>query len=137
MVAKGDGNDVIANFRNGIDVVRLNNFTNLTSLAAVQAAMTQVGSDVVLNLGGGQTLTFRNETTAQFQASDFMLPAYLPGMTLRFDDEFNSFVSSPTGTQGWMTQGGQYWRTLSSNNEAEYYSDSSVGPIRSATRMGF
>ena len=127
VVAKGDGNDVIANFRNGIDVVRLNNFTSLTSLAAVQAAMTQVGSDVVLNLGGGQTLTFRNETIAQFQAGDFMLPAYLPGMTLRFDDEFNSFVSSPTGTQGWMTQGGQYWRTLGSNNEAEYYSDSSVG----------
>ena len=127
VIAKGDGNDVIANFRNGIDVVRLNNFTNLTSLAAVQAAMTQVGADVVLNLGGGQTLTFRNETIANFHATDFMLPAYLPGMSLRFDDEFNSFVSSPTGTQGWMTQGGAYWRTLSGNNEAEYYSDSSVG----------
>ncbi len=31
VIAKGDGrHDVIANFRNGIDVVRLNNFTNLT-----------------------------------------------------------------------------------------------------------
>ena len=89
--------------------------------------MTQVGTDVVLKLGPTQSLTFRNETIANFQANDFMLPAYLPGMSLRFDDEFNSFVSSPTGTQGWMTQGGAYWRTLSSNNEAEYYSDSSVG----------
>jgi beta-glucanase (GH16 family) len=127
VISKGDGNDVIANFRNGIDVVRLNNFSTLTSLTAVQAAMTQVGSDVVLNLGGGETLTFRNATIANFQASDFMLPAYLPGMSLTFDDEFNSFVSSPTGTQGWMTQGGAYWRTLSGNNEAEYYSDPSVG----------
>ncbi len=127
VVANGDGNDVIANFRNGIDVVRLNNFTDLPSLAAVKAKMTQVGTDVVLKLSTTQTLTFRNETIANFKANDFMLPAYLPGMSLRFDDEFNSFVSSPTGTQGWMTQGGAYWRTLSGNNEAEYYSDSSVG----------
>src|SRR5262249_6457577 len=85
------------------------------------------GPDVVLNLGAGQSITFRNETIAQFKASDFQLPAYLPNMTLRFDDEFNTFVSSPMGTQGWMTQGGNVWRTLSSNNELEYYSDSSVG----------
>ncbi len=127
VVANGDGNDVIANFRNGIDVVRLNNFTDLPSLAAVKAKMTQVGADVVLKLTASQTLTFRNETIANFQANDFMLPAYLPGMSLRFDDEFNSFTSSPTGTQGWMTQGGAYWRTLPSNNEAEYYSNSTVG----------
>jgi hypothetical protein len=87
-------------------VVRLNNFTDLPSLAAVKAKMTQVGTDVVLKLSTTQTLTFRNETIANFQAKDFMLPAYLPGMSLRFDDEFNSFVSSPTGAQGWMTQGG-------------------------------
>jgi beta-glucanase (GH16 family)/Ca2+-binding RTX toxin-like protein len=127
VISQGDGNDVIANFRNGIDVVRLNGFTSLTSLAAVQAGMTQAGPDVVLNLGGGETLTFRNETIAQFAAADFMLPAYLPNMSLRFDDEFNTFTSSPTGTKGWMTQGGHYWRTLSGNNELEYYSDSSVG----------
>ena len=127
VIARGDGNDVISNFRSGIDVVRLDGFTNFANLAAVQAAMTQTGSDVVLNLGNNQTLTFRNETVAGFQASDFMLPAHLTGMTLRFDDEFNNFVWSPDGSQGWMTQGGAYWRTLSSNNELEYYSDSSVG----------
>ncbi len=89
--------------------------------------MTQVGADIVLNLGGGQTLTFRNETVVKFQASNFMVPAHLPGMLLRFEDEFNSFSSSPTGAQGWMTQGGASWRTLAGNNEAQYYSDSSVG----------
>lgn len=127
VIAKGEGNDVISNFRSGIDVVRLQGFTQLWDLPTVQASMTQVGTDVVLNLGAGQTLTFRNETIAQFKAADFLLPAHLTGMSLRFDDEFNSFVSSPTGTQGWMTQGGAYWRTLSSNHELEYYSDSSVG----------
>ncbi len=127
VIAKGDGDDVISNFRTSADVVRLNGFTGLAGFASVQAAMTQVGSDVVLNLGSGQTLTFRNVTVSSFTANDFMLPAYLPGMTLRFDDEFNIFVSSPYGTQGWMTQGGSVWRTLSSNGELEYYSDSSVG----------
>ena len=49
---------------------------------------------------------------------------------LVFDDEFNNFVSSPDGSQGWMTSlpyGGDAARTLSGNNEAQYYSDSSVG----------
>ncbi len=49
---------------------------------------------------------------------------------LVFDDEFNKFVSSPDGSQGWMTSlpyGGDAARTLSGNSEAEYYSDSSVG----------
>ncbi len=49
---------------------------------------------------------------------------------LVFDDEFNNFVSSPDGSQGWMTTlpyGGEAARTLTGNDEAEYYSDSSVG----------
>ncbi len=53
-----------------------------------------------------------------------------PAPVLVFDDEFNKFVSSPDGSQGWMTAlpyGGDAARTLSGNNEAEYYSDSSVG----------
>jgi beta-glucanase (GH16 family) len=49
---------------------------------------------------------------------------------LTFDDEFNSFVSSPDGSAGWMTAypfGGENARTLVPNHEAEYYSDPSVG----------
>ncbi len=52
------------------------------------------------------------------------------GPILVFDDEFKNFVSSPDGSQGWMTSlpyGGDAARTLSGNHEAEYYSDSSVG----------
>src|ERR1700722_9618619 len=127
VIAQGDGNDVIANFVNGVDVVRLENYDNLTSFAAVTAAMTQVGSNVVVNLGGGETLTFGNETVAAFVPSDFDLPANLPNMRLMFQSNFSNFVTSPDGRVGWDTTGGAGWRTLPANNEAEYYSDSSVG----------
>ena len=49
-------------------------------------------------------------------------------LTLTFDDEFNSFVSSPDGSTGlWQTSMANGNRTLGSNGEQEYYSDSSVG----------
>ncbi len=56
-------------------------------------------------------------------------------MRLTFDDEFNSFSSSPTGANGatWMTDGaGSYGgptqgRDLNSAGQAVYYSDASVG----------
>ncbi len=56
-----------------------------------------------------------------------------PVVTTRmtFDDEFNSFSSSPNGSAGtWTTTypfGGETARTLPANHEAEFYSDSSVG----------
>jgi beta-glucanase (GH16 family) len=55
-------------------------------------------------------------------------PVATTGLT--FDDEFNSFLSSPNGSVGWMTSypyGGESARALPGNHEAEYYSDSSVG----------
>lgn len=58
-----------------------------------------------------------------------LLPISVTRMT--FDDEFNTFSNSPDGSSGtWMTSypyGGEAARTLTGNNEAEYYSDSSVG----------
>ncbi len=54
----------------------------------------------------------------------------VPTTRITFDDEFNSFDASPTGTAGWMTQfpyGVADARTETANHEAEYYSDSSVG----------
>ena len=125
---QGSGSDVIYGFVNGQDHVSLQGATQFTSFAAVQAAMTQVGSDVQLNMGGGQTLTFRNTQLNAFVASDFYLPLAPGGMTTTFDDEFNSFNASPSGVGAtWSTTLGHGARTLSGNHEAEYYSDSSVG----------
>jgi beta-glucanase (GH16 family) len=49
---------------------------------------------------------------------------------LTFDDEFNSFVSSPNGSAGWMTAYpyvGPNARELTGDYQNEYLSDSSVG----------
>lgn len=51
----------------------------------------------------------------------------LSGYRLTFDDEFNSFTSSPDGHSGWKTTFYFGGRTLSDNGEQQYYSDSSVG----------
>ncbi len=49
-------------------------------------------------------------------------------LTQTFDDEFNSFASSADGSTGlWRTTLMNDDRTLGSNGEEEYYSDSSVG----------
>jgi beta-glucanase (GH16 family) len=49
-------------------------------------------------------------------------------LTPTFDGEFNSFISSPDGSTGlWKTTMANGNRTLGSNGEQEYYSDSSVG----------
>jgi beta-glucanase (GH16 family) len=49
-------------------------------------------------------------------------------LTPTFDDEFNSFSSSPTGSSAvWSTSMDYGNRTLGSNGEQEYYSDNSVG----------
>jgi beta-glucanase (GH16 family) len=53
----------------------------------------------------------------------------LSGYKLTFDDEFNSFSNSPSGSgTNWATTlNGSGLRTLSGNGEQQFYSDSSVG----------
>ncbi|MGE5538951.1 MAG: family 16 glycosylhydrolase, partial [Gemmatimonas sp.] len=51
----------------------------------------------------------------------------LTGFRLTYDDEFNSFASSPNGSTGYKTSFYFGGRSLPSNGEQEYYSDSSVG----------
>ena len=55
------------------------------------------------------------------------LAAPAPVATLTFDEEFTSFVSSPDGSAGWMTSFPGQNRSLWSNHDGEWYSDSSVG----------
>lgn len=73
VVSKGDGQDTIMDFSagNGVDdVVALDGY-GLTSFTQVKAAMTQVGADVLLNLGGGDTLKFKGHAIADFTTDDF------------------------------------------------------------------
>lgn len=73
VVAKDQGNDIIADFVAGAgagDKVDLKGFS-FADFAAVKEAMTASGSDVVLDLGNGQTLTFRGTTVDTFAADDF------------------------------------------------------------------
>lgn len=125
----GYGHEVVYGFNPAIDAIRLANF-GVKNLAGVQADMAQVGQDVVITLNANDSVTLRNTTTSALSASNFELSLDLSHSKLTFDDEFNQFVSSPNGQQGWMTTfpySGSSARSLGSNGEAEYYSDSSVG----------
>lgn len=127
---KGEGSDVIVGFKD-TDVVQLNGYSLLTNFAKVKAAMTQVGADTVIKLGGGEILTLRDHKIGDFKADNFSLPFDKQAWKLTFSEDFNSFSGSATGKNTtWMTTypySGIATRTLPSNKEAEYYSDSSVG----------
>jgi len=135
--AVNGGTDAIYNFTSS-DVVRLGGYSQFTTFAAVQSAMTQQGSDVRLTLSPTSSILFKNETIANFNASNFQLPINLSGMHLTFDDEFTSFsqYNPATGTGTWRTEYG--WGgagTLGShtlNNEQEIYVDPTFAGTSSA-----
>ena len=131
IISAGNGSDVITDFQVGTDQIQLQGYA-LYNLAAVLAAMTQVGADTVLALGNGERLVLRNTQVGSFGAADFRLPVdpAHPGMRLTFDDEFTHFSGSAGGWgTTWKTSLGinKQDRTMPANKEAEYYSDSSVG----------
>ena len=72
VIRVGGNSDTIAAFDSpGLhDVVRLEGYS-VTDFAGVQAAMTQVGADAVLNFANGETLTFQNENIGDLTANDF------------------------------------------------------------------
>lgn len=62
--AAGDGADTFLDFRNNIDTLRLDGDLAATWLALKEHA-TQSGANVVLDFGGGDSITIRNITIAQ------------------------------------------------------------------------
>ncbi len=121
IVVAGEGNKAIEDFQFGADRVRLTGGP-LTSFAAVQGAMTQQGSDVVLN-DGGTMVVFRNAGVWQFQARDFQLP--LAASThggLTFADEFNSLQTGSVWNTNFGYAGdGLNSFTLTNNSEQQIY----------------
>jgi hypothetical protein len=69
-ILAGAGSDVITDFNYGNDVLVLDGFA-LGTFSAVQAAMSQNGSNTILNLGNGETLTFLDVAKSSFAANDF------------------------------------------------------------------
>lgn len=131
VIAKGEGSDIITDFASGVDKVRMEG-VNLHGFSELKLAAKQVGSDTVIALGGGETLTLQNVALTNLKAGDFALPAdpSHPGMKLSFADEFNALSASANG-KGTVWKSalgiGSEYRTLEANSEAQYYSDSSVG----------
>ena len=126
VMARGYGHDVIADFQNGVDSVRLDNF-GLTSFSQVHALLSQQGPDVALSLPSGEEVLFRNHKISDFSAQDFKLQLDTSGMAMSFDEEFNA-LSLWNGKSGvWNTAfggGGTVAnRTLASNGEKEVYMD--------------
>jgi Ca2+-binding RTX toxin-like protein len=74
VVTKGEGSDVVTDFEAGAgpDFVRLYNY-GFTDFQSVMDHMTQNGSDAVLDLGGGETLTFKDTFERTFAADDFQV----------------------------------------------------------------
>ncbi|TCM17993.1 beta-glucanase (GH16 family) [Novosphingobium sp. PhB165] len=124
VMAKGGGTDVITDFQNGVDTVRLDGF-GLTSFSQVKSLLTQVGSDVKLSLASGEGLIFRNHSVSDFTANDFQLQIDTSKMKMTFDDEFNNLSLKSAGGL-WSTSfsySGLAKYTLTSNGEKQLYVD--------------
>jgi len=107
--------------------------------AEVRAATTQVGSDVRIDLGGGQSLMLAGKNVSDITPAAVDVENSKAGLHLTFDDEFNS-LSLNTGTAAtahnvWKTTFNGGTRTLVGNNEQEIYVDPDywgsygVGPL--------
>ncbi|MDP2009288.1 MAG: family 16 glycosylhydrolase [Phenylobacterium sp.] len=130
IVYKGEGNDVIQDFSVAEDVIRLK--AGFSAFGQLQPRLSQVGTDVKLDLGDGDGLILRDVTLDKLTAANFQLqldPSQLG--SLSFADEFSGQLSiwdkesNPSGLwrpdfgyQG--TQGvGSY--SLVNNSELQIY----------------
>lgn len=72
VVRRGQGSDTILDFGRGWDQLRLVG-TTFADKAGVLAASVQSGRDVIIDLGGGETLTLKKMTLAKLQTLDIEL----------------------------------------------------------------
>jgi len=126
IVRANSGSDTITDFEAGTgggDIVQLGSY-GFMNFSDVLDRMCQSGSDAVIQLNSGETLTFRNRSIADFSADDFQYALDTTKLDLTFSDDFNSLsLQSNGGT--WRTS---FWdgadgRTLASNAELQIYMD--------------
>ena len=127
------GHDKINDW-NSSDILRLSAYSQFKSISDVKAAMTQMGSDVVLKMDANDDIVIANAKVTDFTAANVQLPFSWSGpMHLSFDDEFNQFSANiGAGTKGktWDVEFGASQgydalgdRTLGGNGEREIYVD--------------
>ncbi|MDO1583747.1 DUF4214 domain-containing protein [Rhizobium oryzicola] len=121
----GDGKDVITDFQTGSggDMAQIGQF-GLYSFADVMARMRQNGSDVILQLGQDDSITFKSHRLADFSAGNFQYGVDTNRMKLTFADEFDTLKLKMDGGP-WRTSysDGPTGHTLASNGELEVYVD--------------
>jgi beta-glucanase (GH16 family) len=133
VIHAGQGSDLVTDFGNGADRIRLAGF-GLTDFSQVLAAATQVGNDIVIQLPGNEALGLKNVNLAGLNAAQFQLDMNRSGLVQTFGDDFNSFsrydaVTNPTGT--WRTVyndgPGPGGRSIITQGEKQIYVDESIG----------
>ncbi len=101
----GSGYDVIADFSfaDG-DKIRIRDY-DVSNDREAQAAMTQVGDDVILKLSDTDAVRIANVKVTDFSAGDFQFQIDTSKATLTFSDEFDSLdlVNRATGEGRWST----------------------------------
>ena len=70
----GDGRDTISDFEalNGSERIDLSGVSAITDFADLQGMMSQSGTDVLIDAGGGDTITLAHVALADLDASDFV-----------------------------------------------------------------
>ena len=127
VIRQGQGSDAIMDFESGKsgDTLALDGFA-FDGFADVAASMQQVGSDTVLDLGDGASLTFRDTQATSFTAENFSLSVDTGSLTRTFFDDFDSFERFSDGEGTWRTRF-EWWGdgafTLSENGEQQIYVD--------------
>ena len=128
LVVAGEGSDTITDMQWGAggDLLRLHG-TSFRTFADVKAASRQAGTDVVIDIGRGETLTLKNTTLAAMD--DRNIADFAPRATghgrgeLVYANEFNTLdlrqKDNPDGF--WKTEG--YWGTRNLNGETQTYVD--------------
>lgn len=84
-IGKGTGVDIIADFEAGTDKIDLSAF-GYKSLSEIKARMLQVGSDISVDLGNGDSIIIYKTTIAALTTTNLILQA-LPGVQSSAADE--------------------------------------------------
>ena len=104
VVTAGNGNEIVTDFRAGAggDILQLNN-TGFKTLTDVTDAMKQVGTDLVLTIASGETITLENTSLQNFTAANVNIVSPLTGLVQTFNDDFTALSAGQDPSLTWRT----------------------------------